>query len=122
MNGALSGGESGFFKQKWGFVQAVEAAGDGDIVELEEEFCPFNEQKNKSITVTRSITIEGHPNSNGALTNIIDGVIVKNGATVTLKNLEVRKNADKCNNINEYWPQPLKEGAEWKSPLGSAPD
>ncbi|MCM1235386.1 MAG: AAA family ATPase [Ruminococcus flavefaciens] len=93
-------GESGFFKQKWGFVQAVEAAGDGDIVELEEGFCPFNEQKNKSITVTRSITIEGHPNSNGALTNIIDGVIVKNGATVTLKNLEVRKNADKCNNIN----------------------
>ena len=29
-------GKSGFLKQTWGFVQAVEAAGDGDVIELEE--------------------------------------------------------------------------------------
>ena len=93
-------GKSGFLKQTWGFVQAVEAAGDGDVIELEEGFSPFYEQNNKGITITKSITIEGHLDTNGALTNIIDGVAIRNGAAVTLKNLEVRRNVEKSNNIN----------------------
>ena len=98
-------GKNGFLKKTWEFIQALEAAGDGDIIELEEGFSPFYEQNNKWITITKSITIEGHPDNDGALTNIIDGVVIKNGAVVTLKNLEVRKGVDKSNNIN------IKEGA-----------
>ncbi len=98
-------GKNGFLKKTWGFIQAVEAAGDGDTIELEEGFSPFYEQNNKSITITKSITIEGHQDNNGALTNIIDGVFIMNGAVVTLKNLEVRKAVDKNNNIQ------VKDGA-----------
>lgn len=98
-------GEDGFLKKRWGFLQALEAAGEGDIIELEEGFSPFYEQNNNPVTITRSITIEGHPDHNGALTNIIDGVVIRNGAVVTLKNLEVRKAVDKRNNIN------VKDGA-----------
>lgn len=98
-------GKNGFLKKTWGFIQAVEAAGDGDIIELEEGFNPCYEQNNKSVTITKSITIEGHPDNNGTLTNAIDGVVIKNGAIVTLKNLEVRKSVNKSNNIY------VKEGA-----------
>lgn len=93
-------GKSDFFNQKWEFNQALAAAGDGDIIELEEGFCPFYEQNNEKIRITKSVTIEGHLDSQGRLTNVIDGVFVKNGATVTLRNLEVRKAVDKTNNIN----------------------
>ena len=78
-------GKNGFLKKTWEFIQALEASGDGDIIELEEGFSPFYEQNNKSITITKNITIEGHPDNDGALTNIIDGVVIKNGAVVTLK-------------------------------------
>ena len=97
-------GKSGLLKQTWGFAQAIEAAGDGDIIELEAGFSPFYEQNNHSMTITKSITIEGNPvedeGSGECLINIIDAVFVDNGAVVTLRNLEVRKNIDKSNNIN----------------------
>ena len=98
-------GKSGFLKQTWEFAQAVEAAGDGDIIELEEGFSPFYEQGSKMLTITRSITIEGHQDNNGAVTNIIDRVFIKNGASVILRNLEVRNAYQKCNNIQ------VKDGA-----------
>lgn len=97
-------GKRGFLKQTWEFTQAIEAADDGDIIELEAGFSPFYEQNNQAVTIIKSITIEGHPVQNESsgelLTNIIDGVRVKNGAVVTLRNLEVRKDVDKSNNIN----------------------
>ena len=53
-------GKKGFLKTTWDFSQAIEFANDGDIIELEEGFSPFYEQNNKPITITKSITIEGH--------------------------------------------------------------
>lgn len=98
-------GRNGFLKKTWGFIQAVEAAGDGDVIELEEGFSPFDAQNGKPITITKSLTIEGHPGSNGAVTNTINGLMIMNGAVVTIKKLEVRKSVNKSNNIN------VKEGS-----------
>ena len=96
-------GKKGFLKTTWDFSQAIEFANDGDIIELEEGFSPFYEQNNKPITITKSITIEGHliqDEGNGRISaNTIDGVIIEAGASVTLRNLEIRRNIDKCNNI-----------------------
>ena len=97
-------GKGGFLKQTWRFAQAIEAANDGDIIELEAGFSPFYEQNNQHITINKSITIEGNPaldeNSGEFLINVIDAVFVENGAVVTLRNLEVGKNISKSNNIN----------------------
>lgn len=102
-------GKKGVLKQTWGFTQAIEAANDGDVIELEAGFSPFYEQNNQHVTITKNITIEGHTvqdeKSGGFLINVIDGVFVTKGAVVTLKDLEVRRNIDKCNNIN------VKEGS-----------
>ena len=96
-------GKGGFLKQTWRFAQAIEAANDGDIIELEAGFSPFYEQNNQHITITKSITIEGNPaldeNSGEFLINVIDAVFVENGAVVTLRNLEVGKNISKSSKL-----------------------
>ncbi len=96
-------GKGGFLKQTWRFAQAIEAANDEDIIELEAGFSLY-EQNNQHITINKSITIEGNPaldeNSDEFLINVIDAVFVENGAVVTLRNLEVGKNISKSNNIN----------------------
>ncbi len=92
-------GEKNFLKQTWEFGQALNAAEDGDIIELEEGFSPFYEQNNKALIITKNITIEGHRDNNGNWTNTIDKVVIKNGAIVTLKDLEVCNNLSKHNNI-----------------------
>lgn len=96
-------GKKGVLKQTWGFAQAIEAADEGDVIELEVGFSPFYEQNNQSMIINKSITIEGNPvqdeRSGEVLVNIIDAVFVENGCSVTLKNLEVRKNLEKSNNI-----------------------
>ena len=102
-------GKRGFLKQTWGFVQAIEAANDGDVIELEEGFSPFYEQNNQHVTITKSITIEGHPvhdeKSDEFTINVIDAIFVKNGAVAVLKDLEIRKSIDKHNNVH------VKDGA-----------
>lgn len=97
-------GRRGFLKPAWEFPQAIAAAGDGDVIELEAGYSPFYEQNGQSITISKNITIEGHPVQNEAsgrfLLNVIDAVFVKDGAAVILKDLEIRKDTDKHNNIN----------------------
>ena len=96
-------GRNGFLKTTWDFSQAINLANDGDIIELEEGFSPFYEQNNKAVIITKNITIEGHlvrnPENGQTTVNTIDGIVVKNGASVTLRNLEIRKATDKCNSI-----------------------
>ncbi len=99
-------GRKGFLKSSLEFTQAINAANDGDIIELEEGYSPFFEQNNTHISITKSITIEGHlvkDTQTGRISaNIIDGVFVGNGAHVVLRNLEIRKDVDKSNNIKVY--------------------
>lgn len=93
-----------FSKQStWNFIQALEDAKDGDTIEIQDGFCPFDEQNGKSIVVKKNITIQGHARQedDGILfTTVIDGVCVKNGANVILKDICVRKGAEKQNCIN----------------------
>ena len=102
-------GRKGFMKTTMGFTQAIDTAVDGDIIELEEGFSPFFEQNNTPVTITKSITIEGHlnhdPETGRFTATTIDGVFIKNGASVILRNLEIRKDVDKSNFIN------IKEGS-----------
>lgn len=76
--------ETGFFKKntKWDWYDALEAVQDGDIIELEEGYCPKNFQNNKSIIISKNITIKGtlanNDDSSSAYSNVIDGVCVSN--------------------------------------------
>lgn len=87
----------------WDFNDALEAAEDGDVIEIEEGFCPINGQENKPTTIRKNITIQGHVTVNDQggqnFTNILDGVFVTDGAQVTLKDVCIQKNVDKSNNI-----------------------
>ena len=86
----------------WDFDQAIEASSDGDVIEIEAGFDPFNGQNNQSIVITKSITIQGHVENREnehIYTNTIDGIVVKGGATVTAQNICIQKNTDKSNAI-----------------------
>ncbi|MFW6815982.1 AAA family ATPase [Lactiplantibacillus plantarum] len=89
-------------RSTWDFDQAIEASSDGDVIEIEAGFDPFNGQNNQSIVITKSITIQGHVENREnehIYTNTIDGIVVKDGATVTLQNICIQKNTDKSNAI-----------------------
>ncbi|WP_338211123.1 AAA family ATPase [Lactiplantibacillus paraxiangfangensis] len=87
----------------WDFNDALEAAEDGDVIEIEEGFCPINSQDNQSTVIRKNITIQGHVTVNDqggqTFTNTLDGIVVTDGAQVTLKDVCIQKNIDKSNNI-----------------------
>jgi stage V sporulation protein K len=93
------------FKKRstWEFFPALEAAADGDIIELQENFWPLYEQDKKSVTIEKNITFQGHvqKNDDGQIfTNLFDGIFVTNGATVTLKDICISRDNASTNGLN----------------------
>ncbi|WP_432375426.1 AAA family ATPase [Lactiplantibacillus pentosus] len=89
-------------RSTWDLDQAIEAASDGDVIEIEAGFNPFNSQNNQSMVITKNITIQGHMEKREGkriYTNTIDGIVVKDGATVTLQSICIQKSTDKSNAI-----------------------
>lgn len=98
--------QKSFFKSNntWDWFDALEAVQDGDIIELEEGFCPKNFQNNTAITLSKNITIKGTciVNDDGSYThtNIIDGVFITNNSSVKLENIIIEREIEKSNTIN----------------------
>ncbi|RRK09388.1 AAA family ATPase [Lactiplantibacillus garii] len=95
-------------RSTWDFDQALEAAESGDVIEIQAGFCPVDEQNNQSIVINKDLTIQGHVEATETgqnFTNVIDGVVVVDGATVTLKDICVQKRVDKSNCLS------VKKGA-----------
>lgn len=97
--------DGSFFKRRstWDFDQALQAANDGDTIELVEDFCPYyeNNLNSNTIKITKSITIVGHiRKSENILTNVLNPIFVSKGANVTLKNICIRVNKEKSNCLN----------------------
>ncbi|MHD0398286.1 AAA family ATPase [Staphylococcus simulans] len=86
-------------RENWDLEQALELAEDGDEIEFEKGFCPLED----SIVVDKNITISGQEwtkeNGEKIYTNRVQKIIVRNGATVKLKNLRIYRNTEKCNNF-----------------------
>lgn len=89
------------FKKRttWDFLPALQAAEDGDVIELKGNYSPISEFN--QIIISKSITIQGSDtlNENGQkqISNIFCQVFVEQGANLTLKNVLIRSNTEKTN-------------------------
>lgn len=99
--------EGSFFSKRktLDFEQALEEVNNGDTIELVEGFSPYYEQKGnpKKIIIEKDITLLGHiceSEDKRVYTNVINQVIIKNGANVTLKNICIKNNREKLNCLN----------------------
>ena len=99
--------DSGFLKKRstWDFEQALEAANNGDTIELVEDFSPYYESEmgSKRITIDKDITIIGHirnNNNHNLYTNVLNKIFIEKGVNVTLKNICIKNNIEKSNCLN----------------------
>lgn len=95
-----------FSKRKtWDFDDALEAANNGDTIELVKGFTPYYEPQmtDKIHRIKKSITILGYiqENEDGILyTNVLNQIFIEKGAHVTLKNICLKNNMEKRNLLN----------------------
>lgn len=90
-------------RSTWDLIPALEAANDGDIIELQEGFCFTTDSAEDVITIEKDLTIQGRilkTETGSILPTIETGIFVNNKAEVTLKNLCLRRNFDKKNCLN----------------------
>lgn len=90
---------STFFSKRttWELLDAIDAAVDGDIIEVANSY--YYESDN-SIRIDKSISIIGEiveQENNQKLPIIHTGIIISNGAHVTIKNLILRRDREKVN-------------------------
>lgn len=93
-----------FFSKRttWEFDTALEAADPGDTIEFMKDFSPYYEGHSKQIIIDKDLTLLGNlDKSNGhkQQTNVLSNILVINGATVTLKNIQIRNESDKSNSL-----------------------
>ncbi|MGX6977897.1 AAA family ATPase [Vagococcus elongatus] len=90
-------------RSTWDLMPALEAANDGDIIEIQEGFCFTPDSGDDVITIEKNLTIQGKTlnTENGLVLPTIEaGIFVKNEVEVTLKNLCLRRTLDKRNCLN----------------------
>lgn len=85
----------------WRFLDAVNAAGDGDTIELQDGCCPSVD----SVSINKNLTFVGHATQNADgvtnFSNIITGqFFIKNGVTVSFQNVWIRWGKPNSNIIN----------------------
>ncbi|MDY5059768.1 AAA family ATPase [Staphylococcus simulans] len=87
-------------RENWDLQQALEQIEDGDEIEFEQGFCPTEDplEINKSITISGSLELQ--ENGKRLYTNVLQRIIVRNGATVTLKDIALQTNKEKYNSLN----------------------
>ncbi|MCD8914294.1 AAA family ATPase [Staphylococcus simulans] len=87
-------------RENWDLQQALEQIEDGDEIEFEQGFCPTED----CLKINKSITISGNmkllEDDTRLYTNILQKIIVRNGATVSLKDIALRTNKEKQNSLN----------------------
>lgn len=93
---------STFFSKRttWELLDAINVAVDGDIIEIANSY--YYESDN-SITIDKSISIIGEivgQENNQKLPIIHAGLVISNGAHVTIKNLIFRRDREKVNVVN----------------------
>ena len=85
----------------WDFMEAVNAAKDGDCIEFQEGYSPVFD----CVIIEKDLTLTGKTNigENGIqnFTNVINGrILIRNKANVTLENLWIRYAKEKSNLVN----------------------
>ncbi|PTJ51230.1 cell division protein FtsH [Staphylococcus simulans] len=86
-------------RENWDLQQALEQIEDGDEIEFEEGFCPTEDflEINKSITISGNLELQ--ENGKRLYTNFLQKINVRNGATVTLKDIALSTNNEKSNSL-----------------------
>ena len=87
----------------WEFSEALQAANNGDTIEFVKDFSPYYGKGPKQIIIEKDITLIGqlHETEEESIhTNVINQIFIKNGASVTLKNIHIKVNNEKENCLN----------------------